>query len=440
MRISYYDTIRISYIENFEKYVTSDNLGKWRIIMQKTEKNPINWVKNNFYSSLYNEAELRYFKENEVNKIHSFQKTHPAFTETPLNQLKELAKYLNVADIRVKDESYRFGLNAFKVLGGIYAIAKYLADRLEKDIEDLSFSSLLSDDVKRQLGELTFISATDGNHGRGVAWAARELGHKSVIYLPEGSSLKRLNAIRNEGANAEITNVNYDDTVRMCAQLANENGWIMVQDTAWEGYDEIPLWIMQGYASIAKEIAEQLEESSAKPPTHVFLQAGVGSFAAAIAACMIEYYREAPPNIIVVEPDQADCFYRSFLSSSGSRELVSGHMNTIMAGLACGEPNTRAFRLLRQYATGSISCADSIAALGMRIYGNPLQNDPHVIAGESGAVTLGLLYYLRTEQKYEEMCNDMQLNSDSRVLLISTEGDTDPEFYRKIVWEGYCHN
>ena len=408
--------------------------------MLKTKDNPVKWVKNSFYSSEYNESELRYFKENEVHKIHSFQKTHPAFTETPLHHLQELAKYLNIADIRVKDESYRFGLNAFKVLGGIYAIGKYLAGRLGKDIANLSFSSLLSDDVKNQIGELTFISATDGNHGRGVAWAARELGHKSVIYLPKGSSLKRLDAIRNEGAFAEITDVNYDDTVRMCAQLAEENGWIMVQDTAWDGYDEIPLWIMQGYASIAKEIEEQLKKSSAKPPTHVFLQAGVGSFAAAIAACMIEFYPEAPPKIIVVEPDEADCFYRSFSSRSGNREIVSGHMNTIMAGLACGEPNTRAFRLLRQYAIGSVSCSDSVAALGMRVYGNPLRKDPQIVAGESGAVTLGLLHYLRTDQKYEEVCNEMMLNSDSRILLISTEGDTDPNFYRKIVWEGYCQN
>lgn len=408
--------------------------------MQKTKIGPIQWVRNRYYSEQYNEAELQYFKENEVNKIHSFQKTHPAFTETPLHQLKELAKYLNVADIRVKDESYRFGLNAFKVLGGIYAIGKYLANRLGEDIEDLSFTSLLSAEVKNKLGELTFISATDGNHGRGVAWAARELGHKSVIYLPKGSSLKRLNAIRNEGAFAEITDVNYDDTVRMCAQLAEENGLIMVQDTAWEGYDEIPLWIMQGYASIAKEIGEQLEETNAKPPTHVFLQAGVGSFAAAIAASMIEYYPETPPKIVVVEPDKADCFYRSFSNSSGSREIVSGHMNTIMAGLACGEPNTRAYRLLRQYAIGSISCSDSVAALGMRMYGNPLHSDPHVIAGESGAVTLGLLHYLRTDRAYFPVCEDMKLDSNSRILLISTEGDTDPEFYRKIVWEGYCYN
>lgn len=408
--------------------------------MQKTVQTNIKWIKNNFHSTKYNEEELSFFQEMEIQRVHKFQKTHSAYTETPLHQLKKLSEHLNIADIRVKDESYRFGLNAFKVMGGIYAIAKYLADRLGENIEDLSFEVLQSSKVREKLGELTFISATDGNHGRGVAWAARELGHKSVIYMPKGSSLKRLTAIRNEGAKADITEVNYDDTVRMCSDLANENGWIMVQDTAWEGYDDIPLWIMQGYASMAKEIVEQIKVNGGEQPTHVFLQAGVGSFAGAIAAYMIQHYRKSPPIIIVVEPDKADCYYRSFSSKEGNREIVAGEMNTIMAGLACGEPNTRAFRLLRQYAKGAFSCKDSIAALGMRVYGNPLKNDPRVISGESGAVTLGLLYYLRKLEDDPQISRALLLDSNSRVLLISTEGDTDPSYYQKVVWEGLCPN
>ncbi|MFO1443704.1 diaminopropionate ammonia-lyase [Bacillus sp. Bva_UNVM-123] len=404
--------------------------------MQKAVENNVRWVKNKFYSSDYNLAELRFFQEKEVEKIHSFQKTHRLFTTTPLYHLKQLAEYLNVADIRIKDESHRFALNAFKVLGSIYAMAKFIANRIGEDVESLSFDILQSEDIKKRLGELTFISATDGNHGRGVAWAARELGHQSVILLPKGSSLERLNAIRNEGAKAKITDLNYDHTVRMCAKLANENGWILVQDTAWQGYEEIPLWIMQGYATIARETAMQLKESNAEPPTHVFLQAGVGSFPAAIAACMIEYFHERPPHIVIVEPNQADCFYRSFSNDEGKREIVEGEMNTIMAGLACGEPNTIAYHILRQYAIGSISCDDSIAALGMRMYGNPLKNDPRIIAGESGAVSLGLLHSLRMDQKVENICYELGLNANSRVLLINTEGDTDPAFYRKIVWEG----
>lgn len=406
--------------------------GGWS--MQKTVNTEIHWVKNQHFLSEHNEKELSFFQDEEVHKVHEFQKTHKAYTKTPLYQLKNLAAYLGVADIRVKDESQRFGLNAFKVMGGIYAVGKYLAERLGESIENLSFAELQSPRIKEMLGELTFISATDGNHGRGVAWAARELGQKSVIYLPKGSSLQRLEAIRNEGAEADITQLNYDDTVRLCADMASKNGWVMVQDTAWEGYDDIPLWIMQGYASMAKEIVEDFNE--VQPPTHIFLQAGVGSFAAAIAGYMVQHYRDNPPKIVVVEPDQADCYYRSFSSAEGKREIVTGDMNTIMAGLACGEPNTRAFRILRQYALGAFSCHDKMAALGMRVYGNPLKDDPRVVSGESGAVTLGLLYYLRKNNP--QICEELLLNSQSRVLLISTEGDTDAQDYQRVVWEGHC--
>ncbi|MFJ8258552.1 diaminopropionate ammonia-lyase [Peribacillus asahii] len=408
--------------------------------MQETVQTDIKWTENKFYSAEYNEDELLFFQNKDIEKVHNFQKTHRSYTKTPLFQLKHLADYLNVADIRVKDESYRFGLNAFKVMGGIYAVAMYLANRLGERIENLSFERLQSPQVREKLGELTFISATDGNHGRGVAWAARELGHKSIIYMPKGSSLQRLNAIRNEGAKADITELNYDDSVRMCAKLAYENDWIMVQDTAWEGYDDIPLWIMQGYASMGKEIVEQIEESGGQPPTHIFLQAGVGSFAGSIAAYMVQYYRDNPPIIIVVEPDKANCYYQSFLSKEGNREIVTGEMNTIMAGLACGEPNTRAFRLLRQYAKSAFSCNDTITALGMRIYGNPLKGDPRIISGESGAVTLGLVYYLRKLTENNQIYQNISLDSHSRILLISTEGDTDPLHYQKVVWEGHYPN
>ncbi|WP_312118116.1 diaminopropionate ammonia-lyase [Brevibacillus reuszeri] len=405
--------------------------------MQSQVVGEVKWAKNKFHSIGYNEEELSIFAKSEIQGVHAFQQSHRAYTKTPLHQLKHLAEHLQVADIRVKDESYRFGLNAFKVMGGIYAIGKYVAQQLGERVEDLSFEALQSPRVKDRLGEITFISATDGNHGRGIAWAARELGQRSVIYMPKGSSRQRLMAIQNEGADADITEFNYDETVRMCADLAEKNGWVMVQDTAWEGYDEIPLWIMQGYASMAKEIEEQLLVSGGNPPTHVFLQAGVGSFAAAIAGYLVYAYRDNPPVILIAEPDQADCYYRSFATEDGGREVVSGEMNTIMAGLACGEPNTRAFRLLSGCAIGAFSCPDFISALGMRVYGNPLGSDPRVISGESGAVTLGLLYYLRKRSADPKLCRELSLDTSSRILLISTEGDTDPQQYQQIVWEGH---
>lgn len=407
--------------------------------MNMFRNNQIKWVLNKSFLPKYNEQELCYFEKETIGKVLNFQRTHPKYTKTPLIKLDYLSEYLGVSEINVKDESYRFGLNAFKVMGGIYAIGKYLAEKLGRDITNLSFKELQSPEVKQQLGEITFISATDGNHGRGVAWAARELGQNAVIYMPKGSTKMRLKAIRNEGAFSEITEFNYDETVEMCANLAEKKGWVMIQDTAWEGYEEIPLWIMQGYAALAKEVIEEIEEKKEKPPTHIFLQAGVGSFAAGIASYFMQHYQNNPPKIIVVEPNLADCYYRSFSHKNGEMISVKGQMNSIMAGLCCGVPNNRAFRLLSQYGFASFSCADNIAALGMRVLGNPIGNDKKIISGESGAVPLGLLYHLRKFAS-PEASDTIKLDENSRVLVISTEGDTDLENYLDIVWKGHYPN
>lgn len=377
--------------------------------------------------------DLGHFSYEKINNVLPFQKSHKNYSNTPLVSLHHLANEWNVEAVQVKDESQRFGLNAFKVMGGIYAIGQYLAKRLDKPVEELSFEKLTSPEIKERLGNITFITATDGNHGRGVAWAARELGQQSVVYMPKGSSKARLAAIRKEGAHAGITNVNYDETVKLCARLAEENGWVLIQDTAWEGYEDIPLWIMQGYAAIALEIIEEMETNDVQPPTHIFLQAGVGSFAAGIAAYFAQYYGADHPTIIIVEPDQADCFYRSFLT--GKMKTVTGNLDTIMAGLACGVPNERAYRILINTAYAAFSCNDAIAALGMRVLGNPVGDDRKIISGESGAVTLGLLHYLF--MAYPRFAQEhLQLDKKSRILLINTEGDTDKQRYRDIVWKG----
>lgn len=397
--------------------------------------NKVKWTKNKADSPTNLNETLALFSEPEIESALKFQRTHPLYTNTPLVSLTHLARQLNVADINVKDESHRFGLNAFKVMGGIFAIGKYIAKQLGKDIDSLSFEELRSEEIKKQIGEITFISATDGNHGRGVAWAARELGQQSIIYLPKGSTKARLEAIRNEGAKADIKDMNYDEMVRYCAKLADEHGYVMVQDTAWEGYEDIPQWIMQGYAAMAKEIIEELESNSKKLPTHVILQAGVGSFAAGIVAYFAQHFKTNLPKFIIVEPELANPYYRSFASETGKRQFVRGEMNSIMAGLCCGEPYEQAFNILSHYADAAFSCDDSLAALGMRVLGNPLFNDEKIISGESGAIPLGLLYYLRTIPN--ELINKaIDLNDNSRVLMISTEGNTDPEHYLKIVWEG----
>lgn len=405
--------------------------------MNKTQK--ISWVKNKAYSPTDDKIQFTDFSIETIESALQFQRTHPLYNNTPLVCLENLARYLHLSDIKVKDESHRFGLNAFKVMGGIYAIGKYLANKLSVNLSELSFEKLHSAEVRATLGEITFITATDGNHGKGVAWAARELGQKSVVYLPKGSSLARLEAIRKEGAQSDITDKNYDETVRMCAELAEENGWVLVQDTAWDGYEDIPHWIMKGYAAIAKEIIDEIEEKGESPPTHIFLQAGVGSFAAGIATYFTNYYREQAPKIIIVEPDLANCYYQSFASESGERKIVTGDMNSIMAGLCCGEPNTEAFKLLSHHAWGSFTCADSLAALGMRVLGNPLRGDPKIISGESGAIPLGLLFHLRTAG-HEEVCQDLLLDESSRVLFINTEGDTDKQHYLDVVWKGFYSN
>ena len=211
-----------------------------------------------------------------IDAVRSFHRSFPMYAPTPLAHLPNTARQLGVGDFYVKDESYRFGLNAFKVLGGSYAMGNYLAGRLGKTIAQVDYAALTSPEAKEQLGDLTFVTATDGNHGRGVAWAARQFGQKSVVYMPKGSAAERLDNIRAEGADASITELNYDEAVRLAHRQSEEQGWIMVQDTAWEGYEDIPTWIMQGYATMGLEAFEQLPA----PPTHIFLQAGVGSMVA----------------------------------------------------------------------------------------------------------------------------------------------------------------
>ncbi|WP_378955492.1 diaminopropionate ammonia-lyase [Pelosinus sp. sgz500959] len=377
-----------------------------------------------------------FLSSSEMQKVKAFHMSFPEYAETPLRSLENLSKRLEVKGIYVKDESYRFGLNAFKVLGASFAIAKYLAKRLQRDIGELSFSMLASPEVREQLGEITFVTATDGNHGRGVAWAARQLQQKSVVYMPKGSSLTRLENIRAEGATASITELNYDEAVRLAAGKAEEHGWVMVQDTAWEGYEEIPEWIMQGYGTIATESLEQLQRVGVEKPTHVFVQAGVGSFAGAIQGCFASLFGHERPKTVVVEANVADCLYQSAIANDEKPRIVGGEMNTIMAGLACGEPNHVGWNILRDYSDLFFSCPDEVAAKGMRMLGNPMGSDCRVISGESGAVTAGLLALILEKDCLAEVKKSLQLNQDSCILLISTEGDTDPEKYRSIVWDG----
>lgn len=398
----------------------------------------IKWVENKKRKE--SKEKIFGFDKKSIDSVLKFHKSLPNYEKTPLVDLKELAKYCGVKNIWLKDESKRFGLNAFKVLGASYAIGKYLSEILNEDISNLPFSILISEKVKKKLGNLTFITATDGNHGRGVAWVAKYLQQNSIVYMPKGSSQMRLKAIQNEGANVSITDLNYDDAVRLANKKAKENNWIMIQDTAWKGYEKIPLWIMQGYSTIMNEIIEELEKIKEKP-THVFLQAGVGSFAGAIQALLVEKFGSESPITIICEPNGANCIYKSFKEDDGKPYNITGDLKTIMAGLACGEPNTISWEILRDYSNFALSCNDSISAKGMRVLSSPIAQDKRIISGESGAVGIGALISLcENQNEYKELWEKLNINSESCILCISTEGDTDKIGYKNVVWNGWYGN
>ena len=365
-------------------------------------------------------------------KVQSFHASFPVYKETPLVELKHTAKSMGLGNIYIKDESYRFGLNAFKVLGGSYAIGNYLAKRLGKSITEMPYEKLVSGEIKRELGDITFVTATDGNHGRGVAWTAKQLQQKSVVYMPKGSAEERLMNIRAEGADASITDLNYDEAVRLANSQAEQKGWVMVQDTAWEGYEDIPGWIMQGYGTMGYEAYMQLPEK----PTHIFLQAGVGSMAGAVAGFFASVYGGERPIITIVEPNKADCIYKTAEAADGKLHFVTGDMDTIMAGLACGEPCSIGWNGLRDYADNFISCPDYAAAQGMRVLGNPEAGDTKVVSGESGASAFGCIAEIMRDKTLVELKNKLKLDENSKVLFFSTEGDTDKENYKSIVWDG----
>lgn len=379
---------------------------------------------------------FEYFNIAKAKEVLRFHESFPEYQETPLVVLDGLAKALGLKSIYVKDESYRFGLNAFKVLGGSYAIGQVIAARIGLPQDQIDYPTLTDEKTKSKLGVNTFVTATDGNHGRGIAWTASALGQKSVVYMPKGSSPERLENIRQAGAEAEITDMNYDDAVRLAQKMADKNGWIFVQDTAYEGYEEIPAWIMEGYMTMAYEAQLQLESSGEEKPTHIFLQAGVGSMAAAVAGFFAQNSGDERPRIVIVEPNKADCLFRTAQADDGTLHFVTGDMDTIMAGLACGEPSTIAWDVLNAYADAFISCPDPISAKGMRILGNPADADPKVVSGESGSVGVGIVTELMINPELSQIKEQLELDRNARVLFFSTEGDTDKAGYRSVVWDG----
>ncbi|ABM03791.1 diaminopropionate ammonia-lyase [Psychromonas ingrahamii 37] len=380
-------------------------------------------------NSFFNAQSSKLFTQDIAAQAQSFHQKIEGYTPTPLISLPVLAKSLGLKNILAKDESHRFGLNAFKVLGGSYALGQLLAEKLNMSLSDIDLKTVAS----KFDSPMVFTTATAGNHGTGVAWAAREMGQKAVVYMPKGAAQTSVERIRGLGAECIVTDVNYDDTVRLANQTAQENNWELVQDTAWDGYEQIPTWISQGYMTMAAEALTQLDGIK---PTHLLLQAGVG----AMAGGVLGYYADAlgADNItsVIVEPENVACIYLSGTSADGEVKAVSGELNSIMTGLACGEPNPVTWPILKNCSKYFVSVGDNVTATGMRVLANPLPGDQAIISGESGAITLGLLYALAQSETGKAQAKELGLNEESVVLIFSTEGDINPASYQNIVWNG----
>ena len=362
-----------------------------------------------------------------------FHKSIPGYQQTRLIKLGGKGEKLHVKSIYVKDESTRFGLKAFKGLGGSYAMFRVLCERLGINPEQATYTTFLKPKVKEAVSKLTFVTATDGNHGKGVSWAAGLFGCSAFVFMPRGSSKERAQAIRQAGpAAVEITDKNYDETVAYANILSNKNGWILIQDTAWEGYEQIPFWIIQGYLTMAKEAVSDLDASGIVP-THVFLQAGVGAMAGGVCGFLMNHYEGRRPRVCVVEADKAACVYLSASFGDGKVHSVEGDPVTIMAGLNCGTPCKTTWPVLRDFSSAYFAVPDYVVAVGMRMYADPLDGDQAIISGESGAVTFGTLLQLLEDAKLQPVREHLGINSQSVIFLINTEGDTDPVSYQSII-------
>ncbi|MDD0972826.1 diaminopropionate ammonia-lyase [Pseudomonas fontis] len=342
---------------------------------------------------------------------------------TPLYELADLAQTLGVAQLLIKDESQRSVLGSFKALGAPFALVRLLLRRFPE--QHFEPHGLLSGQYRDALGDFTVISATDGNHGKGLAAAAQSVGCRCVIVLHAKVSVEREQAIAAFGA--EIVRVvgNYDDSVAEAARLASSHGWQVVSDTSYEGYEDIPRDVMQGYGAIAAEVIE----AGAKP-THVILQGGVGGLAAGIVSYFCELYGARRPVFIVVEPVQADCLLQSALA--GKAVSATGSVDSLMAGLACGQTSPLAWRFLQPAVDYFMTIDDDEAVAAMRELATGSERDIPLVAGESAVAGLAGLTRIAASPR---MKAQVGLDEASRVLLISTEGATAPAVYAELLGE-----
>ena len=352
----------------------------------------------------------------------------PGYAPTPLVSLPGLASRLGVGQVLYKDERGRFGLGSFKALGGAYAVANVLRRRVmaARGLEALSSRELLSGAFKDVVGPATVCCATDGNHGRSVAWGAQLFGCRCVIFVHQHVSPGRRDAIARYGAEVREVKGNYDAAVKHAAATAAAQGWTVVSDTSYPGYRDIPLDVMHGYGVMAAEVVQQLTDGPL--PTHVFAQTGVGALAAALCARLWLQWRDQRPRFVVIEPIHADCVMRSL--AAGHPVAVGGALDTVMAGLACGEVSELAWEVLHPGTNVAVALSDDYALQAMRVLASPAAGDLPIVAGETGGAGLAALL---AAQQHPDVRNALGLDEHSRVLLIGSEGDTDPAIYREVV-------
>jgi len=349
---------------------------------------------------------------------------------TPLVPLRNPAKEWGLGGVYVKDESKRLGLQAFKVYGATFAMAKYLARRLDLDLAEIKgLEDLrLRYETRFQEAPITFVTCTDGNHGRAVAWAAKQLGQHAVIYMPKGSAPARVAHIQTNGGECTVTDLNYDDTVKLAFDKAKEHGWVILQDTTSPGYTEIPTWIMQGYTAMVDEALNQIKTLDGVAPSHVILQVGVGSMAGAVLGYLVEHAKGGSyPVALILEPKNAAPAFASASRGDGQTVTVEGELETMIAGLSCGVLSDLGWPILAEHAGGFFWIADGLAGNGMRLLAKE-----GVEAGECGGAGPGLLQGLMGScAKAAALRTRLGLGKESRVLIFNTEGATDPENYKK---------
>jgi len=354
--------------------------------------------------------------------------TWPGYAPTPLIGLGKIAAGCGLDRVWYKDEAGRFGLGSFKALGGAYAVLRLIQRQLAQGdgTETVGSVDLITGRYGEKTAAITVTCATDGNHGRSVAWGAQQFGCNCVIYLHAAVSQGREDAIAHYGAKIVRVAGNYDDSVRQAARDAGENGWFVVSDTSYPGYMDIPRDVMQGYTVMVAEAISQLPDG--ERPTHTFIQGGVGGLAAAVADQLWEVYGTERPRVVVVEPENAACLYQSV--RAGEPVTVHGDLDTIMAGLACGEVSLLAWEILDEGADDFLTVPDAAAIDCMRLMADGEAAGFPIVAGESAVAGLAGLILAADDPS---LARGLGLGPDSRVLLFGSEGATDRGIYTELV-------